>query len=100
LASSITGREVSKRKTSKGERRGDLVEPGEWVAAGYNGEGMVNVWLCGVAVGLMILGRQEVDLAATPGMPGGKVADWLPAEYLISKDRLDKASIYELASMV
>jgi glycine/D-amino acid oxidase-like deaminating enzyme len=100
LESSITGREIPKRKSSKSERKSSSVEPAEWIAAGYNGEGMVNAWLCGVAVGLMVLGRDEVDLDTVPGMPGGKVADWLPDEYLISKKRLDRTSIYELASMI
>jgi glycine/D-amino acid oxidase-like deaminating enzyme len=100
LESRITGRVVPKGQNSEGERKRDRVEPGEWIAAGYNGEGMVNAWLCGVAVGLMLLGRDKMDLAATPGRPGGKVADWLPTEYVISKERLDKASIYELASMI
>lgn len=100
LQSSITGREVPRRKSSKGLRKEYSVEPAEWIAAGYNGEGMVNAWLCGVAVGLMVLGKHAVDLTAEPGMPGGRVTDWLPAEYAISKERLDKASIYELASML
>jgi glycine/D-amino acid oxidase-like deaminating enzyme len=99
LDSGITGRNVPKRRSSDGTGT-ELVEPGEWIAAGYNGEGMVNAWLSGVAIGLMVLGRDEADLEAEPGMPGGKVADWLPAEYLISKERLAKGSIYELASTV
>lgn len=99
LEPGITGRKVPKRKSSDGKGT-ELVEPGEWIAAGYNGEGMVNAWLCGVAVGLMVLGREATDLEAEPGIPGGKVADWLPAEYSISRERLAKGSIYELASMV
>lgn len=100
LESGITGRKVPKRKKSEGKEHRVAAEPAEWIAAGYNGEGMVNAWLCGVAVGLMVLGRDGTDLEAEPGMVGGKVADWLPAEYLISKERLERSSIYELALMI
>ncbi len=109
LETSMTGRAVPKRNGTRGghyserdQRQEKLLEPepAEWIAAGYNGEGMVNAWLCGVAVGLMVLGREYVELKAVPGIPGGKVSDWLPAEYLISKERLARASIYELATML
>jgi glycine/D-amino acid oxidase-like deaminating enzyme len=100
LESSTTGRKVPKAKKSAGKGKQLKPEPGEWIAAGYNGEGMVNAWLCGVAVGLMVLGREGADLRAEPGIPGGQVAEWLPAEYLISRERLAKGSIYGLASMV
>jgi glycine/D-amino acid oxidase-like deaminating enzyme len=100
LESSITGREVPKRKISSNKGKRLIVEPAEWIAAGYNGEGMVNAWLCGVAVGLMVVGSEGADLEAEPGMPGGKVADWLPVEYLLLRERLAKGSIYELASTI
>jgi hypothetical protein len=32
--------------------------PGEWIAAGYSGEGMVHAWMCGKALGCMILGAK------------------------------------------
>ncbi len=68
------------------------------MAAGYNGEGMVDAWLCGAAAGLMLLVREKADLEAGPGKPGGKVADLLPAAYLISRERPAKGSMYEVAS--
>jgi hypothetical protein len=34
--------------------------PAEWISAGYNGEGMVNAWMCWVALGLMVLGREDI----------------------------------------
>ena len=74
--------------------------PAEWIAAGYNGQGMVHAWLCGVAIGLMVLGRQDVKADARPGIPGGKVVDWLPREFVISKERLDRARVYDLATMI
>ena len=32
--------------------------PGEWVSAGYCGDGMVWAWLCGTALGKMVLGEE------------------------------------------
>ncbi|KAK5943818.1 hypothetical protein PMZ80_003099 [Knufia obscura] len=48
---------------------------GEWIAAGYNGWGMVNGLLCGSAVAQMVLGK---DLTA-----------WFPETYGITDKRLD-----------
>jgi hypothetical protein len=98
----LTGRRVPKAAQPRGAGREEkgVVHPAEWIAAGYNGQGMVHAWLCGVAVGLMVLGMEDVKVDARPGIPGGKVVDWLPGEFLISKGRLDKASIYDLATMI
>jgi glycine/D-amino acid oxidase-like deaminating enzyme len=38
-----------------GDVQGDTAE---WIAAGYNGEGMVFAWLCGTALGIMIMGSE------------------------------------------
>ncbi|KAF7563341.1 hypothetical protein G7046_g808 [Stylonectria norvegica] len=54
---------------------GESVEgSGQWIAAGFNGEGMVWAWLCGTALGVMVLGREEEELKAGVGRPGGEVA--------------------------
>jgi glycine/D-amino acid oxidase-like deaminating enzyme len=47
---------------------------GEWIAAAFNGYGMANCLMCGVALALMILGQ--------------KVDDWLPGAYDLSDHRL------------
>jgi glycine/D-amino acid oxidase-like deaminating enzyme len=73
---------------------------GEWIAVGYNGEGMVNAWLCGVAVSLMALGLEDEDQDAGPGLPKGKVDDWLPSQYLLTQERLSRASIYDLGELL
>ncbi|KAJ7057123.1 FAD dependent oxidoreductase [Mycena amicta] len=46
----ITGRQVPKVETN-----GGLASPGEWIAAGYSGEGMVHAYLSGKAVAHMLL---------------------------------------------
>lgn len=49
---------------------------GEWISAGYTGEGMVNAWLCGTALAMMISGQ------------GKKTEAWFPQEYLVSETRV------------
>lgn len=95
LEPSLTGRTPVKVKLSKDTVK-SITHPGEWVSAGYNGEGMVNAWLCGVAVGLMVLGREEVVPSKTPGRPDGKVDDWFPKEYICTQERVTNASVYQL----
>lgn len=41
---------------------------GEWVAAGYSGEGMVHAWLCGRGVGEEVCGRAGPRTVVVPGM--------------------------------
>lgn len=47
---------------------------GEWIAAGFNGYGTGYCFLCGQAVGDMILGKE---------------VDWLPEAFLVTKERVD-----------
>lgn len=62
-------------------RNGD----GEWIAAGFNGYGMVNCWMCGVAVASMILGKEE------------EIKDWFPEAYRATQERLGKGMNVETA---
>lgn len=71
--------------------------PAEWISAGYNGEGMVYAWLCGVATALMLLGLDKVDFKASPGRLSGTVEDWLPKELIITKERVARANVNELS---
>ncbi|KAH7021158.1 FAD dependent oxidoreductase-domain-containing protein [Microdochium trichocladiopsis] len=73
------------------------VPPGEWVSAGYCGDGMVWAWLCGTALGLMISGAELRELAEAPGRPGGRVVDWFPHELLATPARVKKAGLEGLA---
>ncbi|TFK48290.1 DAO-domain-containing protein [Heliocybe sulcata] len=58
---------------------------GEWVSAGYTGEGMVNAWGCGEALGKMIMG--EVD-------------DRLPEEMIITAKRVRRANPVDLFELL
>lgn len=64
------------------------VGPGEWIATGYNGEGMVFAFLCGAALAAHVAGREGEMMTRRPGIPGGRVAEWFPRELYVSRARL------------
>ncbi|KAI4740967.1 nucleotide-binding domain-containing protein [Aureobasidium sp. EXF-12298] len=72
----------------------------EWIAAGYNGEGMVFAWLCGTALGLMIMGSEHEDIPASPGFPGGRLGEWFPKELLLDRKRYDRIDVLDLADQL
>lgn len=73
-------------------------EPGEWISAGYHGDGMIYAWLCGAAVGLMLANSDEEDVPEQPGLPGGRLEEWLPREVRITYSRVQDISLVDLAS--
>lgn len=52
---------------------------GEWIAAGFNGVGMVNAWLCGEHIADAVLGKQEPRK--------------IPSIYVPSEERVRKAPL-------
>ncbi|KAH6608224.1 hypothetical protein Trco_004537 [Trichoderma cornu-damae] len=73
---------------------------GQWLAVGFNGEGMVWAWLSGVAVAVMMMGKEHVDLEEAAGRPGGKLAEWYPAdEVKVDGARLRRADLTNLAKL-
>jgi hypothetical protein len=91
LNGSVTGRIIGKCQTR------DTIQPSEWIAAGYNGEGMVHSWLCGVAVALQVSGKADTDAKATTGRPAGKVKDWLPMEFEATASRIKRMDVNEMS---
>ncbi|KAF7589369.1 hypothetical protein BBP40_004417 [Aspergillus hancockii] len=92
----------TKRQRVSNKGKGTSSEPGssppnEWITAGFNGDGMVLAWLSGTAVGLMVLGREDIHLEARPGRPAGKIVDWLPEGLRLSESRIRDSNIYKLA---
>ncbi|OHF02355.1 FAD dependent oxidoreductase [Colletotrichum orchidophilum] len=75
-------------------------EAGQWVSAGYCGDGMVWAWLCGTALGVMIAGQDDVVLEKGVGFPGGKLGDWFPKELLITEARVKKADMSNLVDEI
>ena len=75
-------------------------ESGEWIAAGFSGEGMVWAWLTGTALGVIMSGREEDDMAGGPGWPAGRLQDWFPREIHVSEQRLKSADLINLANQM
>jgi len=65
-----------------------LAPPGEWVSAGYSGEGMVHAWLCAHALALMVLGLEREE----------DVHTWFPDEYRLTEKRWKRATIERLVA--
>jgi glycine/D-amino acid oxidase-like deaminating enzyme len=51
-----------------GREAGDPAKGGEWIAAGYNGYGMVHAWLSGKAIAYLVCDREK------------DILDWFPQE--------------------
>ncbi|KAI0075921.1 FAD dependent oxidoreductase [Panus rudis PR-1116 ss-1] len=60
--------------------------PGEWIAAGYTGEGMVHAWMSGKALAYMVLDREE------------EIGGWFPEILRATEKRWKKADIVEFIS--
>jgi hypothetical protein len=59
-----------------------LAPPGEWIAAGYSGEGMVHAWMSGKALAHMVLGHVEDE--------------WFPNILRVTEGRWKKAKVENL----
>ena len=55
--------------------------PGEWISAGYTGEGMVHAWMSGKALAYMLLGAEA------------EIKPWFPEILRISEERWKKANL-------
>ncbi|KAK4159567.1 putative FAD dependent oxidoreductase-like protein [Cladorrhinum sp. PSN259] len=83
IPASLTGRDVS------GGSKGGIspVLNGEWLCAGYSGEGMTHAWGCGRALAAMMLGK------------GTAVKKWFPEEYGITEKRAEEADVRKLKEL-
>ncbi|KIK93832.1 hypothetical protein PAXRUDRAFT_828573 [Paxillus rubicundulus Ve08.2h10] len=85
LPPSISGRSGTLNAASHSINTEDKVlvcaPPGEWIAAGYSGEGMVHAWMSGKALAEMILGRERE----------GNLAEWFPEILRVTTGRWKKA---------
>ncbi|KIJ53075.1 hypothetical protein M422DRAFT_775811 [Sphaerobolus stellatus SS14] len=93
-----------------------LAAPGEWIAAGFNGEGMTNAWLSATALAHMILQRPTFE--QTPAKRMGKrlsgtessvdssmsvghsLREPLPRQYLINEERWKRVDVEDLLEML
>jgi len=129
LSHRITGRQsphTSAAQITVEDRRGfvpasGLADPGEWIAAGFSGEGMTHAWMCGAAIAHMILKTSDPPLitASHLGTPPkvslrtrldsetsnlnkmrGNIPDWLPYSFLVTNERWKKTDIEDLLNML
>ncbi|KAF3931654.1 hypothetical protein ABW20_dc0108546 [Dactylellina cionopaga] len=97
---------LTRRGQPKAEIQANGIRTGEWCAVGFGGEGMVNCWGSGTALARMLLGEDVVATNAelkdkrARGLKGEdkvqswreqKLREWFPAEYLVTKSRVDRA---------
>ncbi|KAH8179008.1 FAD dependent oxidoreductase domain-containing protein [Sarocladium implicatum] len=92
----LVGRLDAKRRDNHTPAE-DTVAPGQWICAGYSGEGMVLAWLSATAVAIMMLGLDDKEIEGGNGMPGGKLKDWFPKEeFGLDEARLRRAQLTRL----
>ncbi|KAF8216541.1 FAD dependent oxidoreductase [Mycena galopus ATCC 62051] len=83
ISGKISGRPAPQGKTffSKDKPPYRLAPPGEWIAAGYSGEGMVNAYLSGKALAHMVFEKANTGL---------------PDAFLVTEARWKKANLEDL----
>ncbi|KAL1747069.1 FAD dependent oxidoreductase [Schizophyllum fasciatum] len=86
LPHEITGRKLGATAPASGAR----VAPGEWLCAGYSGEGMVHAWLCAKATARMLLGTDGKSSIASSSS-----SETLPDVYRLTMKRWKAANIEE-----
>ncbi|KAJ7669064.1 hypothetical protein B0H17DRAFT_1247021 [Mycena rosella] len=79
------GRVEPRAKLENGVDTPGLAPPGEWIAAGFTGEGMTHAWLAGVALAQMVLGAKHAELSDT--------VEQLPPQFLITEKRWRAADV-------
>lgn len=86
IPASVTGRAVQAEQGPVGEQKNIL--EGEWLCAGYSGEGMTHAWGCGRALATLMLGREATA-----------VLNWFPKEYYITEERVREADVRKLKEL-
>ncbi|KAJ7890489.1 FAD dependent oxidoreductase [Mycena olivaceomarginata] len=83
LSAKISGRPAprAKKSVSKDKPASRLAPPGEWISAGYSGEGMVHAYLSGKALAHMVFGKEDTGL---------------PDAFLVTDARWKKAKLEDL----
>ncbi|EJP68488.1 FAD dependent oxidoreductase [Beauveria bassiana ARSEF 2860] len=89
---------TQRRNPYPGDGGGGVINgSGEWIAAGFNGHGLVWAWLSGAAAGIMMAGQDGKDLEGMRGRPGGKLDSWFPRNVLaVDEERLKRADLQNL----
>ncbi|KAH8101475.1 FAD dependent oxidoreductase [Cristinia sonorae] len=80
-------RHKTRPSTSSYEKLSDrqrTATPGEWIAAGYTGEGMVQAWMSAKALAYMVLDRES------------DIVGWFPENLRVTEERWKKADVVDL----
>ncbi|KAL1736255.1 FAD dependent oxidoreductase [Schizophyllum commune] len=93
LPHEITGRKLGRQAAKAAPLATPTLPaaPGEWICAGYTGEGMVHAWLCAKAMARMLLGTEGEDRADPKG--GESKFERLPDAYRFSMKRWKAAKM-------
>ncbi|KAI1106376.1 FAD dependent oxidoreductase-domain-containing protein [Jackrogersella minutella] len=91
----LTGR-MPDRRYHRFAPREYLPPPGEWISAGYCGDGLTWAWLCGVGIGVMLAGSARFDVEQMPGRPAGPLRTWFPWELEPTVRRVRRAGLASL----
>jgi len=96
----VSGRPAPRTPLSRSGPCTRLAAPGEWIAAGYSGEGMVHAWMSGKALAYMVLGLDK-DTVGRPekesSMEGGEDLEaWFPHVYRFSEERWKSTGFEDL----
>ncbi|KAF9466884.1 FAD dependent oxidoreductase-domain-containing protein [Collybia nuda] len=78
-----------------------LAAPGEWMAAGYTGEGMVHAWMSGKALAYMVLGLDRgphITRNDTETKRGEEVGleNWFPDVFRVTQERWENIGVEDL----
>ncbi|PIL30769.1 hypothetical protein GSI_06937 [Ganoderma sinense ZZ0214-1] len=84
LPEKVSGRAQPRPELVREKKSVHTAAPGEWIAAGYSGEGMVHAWMSGKALASMVLDRDE------------EVREWFPDILRVTEKRWKEANIEEL----
>ncbi|KAI1481414.1 DAO-domain-containing protein [Daldinia eschscholtzii] len=95
LDPSLTGRSPKPRRNKT--KKYDYKYHGEWITAGFGGDGLTWAWLSGIALGAMIVGTENFDVKQETGRPGGTVAKWFPKELIPTLERFDERTFGDIA---
>jgi len=75
-----------------------LAAPGEWLAAGYSGEGMVHAWMSAKALAYMVLGldKDHMESSDELGVTDGSVGEWFPDVFRLTEERWENTGLEDL----
>ncbi|KAJ6459663.1 nucleotide-binding domain-containing protein [Mycena sanguinolenta] len=83
----VTNRDEPRKQSQPNDQ--SLAHPGEWIAAGFNGEGMTHAWLAGASLARMLLNNSN-EKNPTQNKPAFE-APPLPPQFVITETRWKEA---------